>query len=307
MVRYLQALGELFQSFQLPPDARVRLIESAIIILVLALARWLVLRFFGNTDDVRARYRWRKSTAYVSAAIGIVLIGRIWFEGVGAIATYLGLVSAGLVLALRDVIVDVAGWVFILWRRPFSVGDRIQIGQHAGDVIDQRIFQFSLLEIGGWVDADQSTGRIIHVPNGLIFTTPVANYTRGMQHLWNEIPVRITFESNWEKAKRILQEIADRHAGHLAAEAERRVREASDQFMIIYSTLTPAVYTSVREFGILLTIRYLCEPRRRRPTTEAIWEDILRAFAEHDDIAFAYPTQRVYNPDQLPKVAAGSP
>ncbi|NIP82375.1 MAG: mechanosensitive ion channel, partial [Gemmatimonadetes bacterium] len=87
------------------------------------------------------------------------------------------------------------------------VGDRIQIGAHAGDVIDQRIFQFIVLEIGNWVDADQSTGRIIHIPNGLVFREPLANYTRGMQYIWNEIRVLVTFESNWKRAKQILDEI----------------------------------------------------------------------------------------------------
>jgi small-conductance mechanosensitive channel len=65
--------------------------------------------------------------------------------------------------------------------------------------------------------------------------------------------------------------------------------------MIFYSTLTPSVYTHVKDSGVLLTIRYLCEPRRRRDSQQAIWEDILKKFAECDDIDFAYPTQRFYN------------
>ena len=65
--------------------------------------------------------------------------------------------------------------------------------------------------------------------------------------------------------------------------------------MIFYSKLTPTVYTSVRDCGVLLTIRYLCEPRRRRGTEQSIWEDILEQFAQCDDIDFAYPTRRFYN------------
>jgi small-conductance mechanosensitive channel len=55
------------------------------------------------------------------------------------------------------------------------------------------------------------------------------------------------------------------------------------------------VYTSVADSGVLLTIRYLCDPRKRRSTAEEIWEDILERFGECDDIDFAYPTQRFYN------------
>jgi len=63
--------------------------------------------------------------------------------------------------------------------------------------------------------------------------------------------------------------------------------------MIFYSKLTPIVYTSVEESGVLLTIRYLCEPSRRRDSKQAIWEDVLKEFAKNKDIDFAYPTHRI--------------
>jgi small-conductance mechanosensitive channel len=109
------------------------------------------------------------------------------------------------------------------------------------------------------------------------------------------VPVLVTFETNWRKAKEILLEIASKHAEHLSKSAARQVRKAAQKFMIFYGILTPTVYTSVRESGILLTIRYLCEPRKRRGTEQAIWEDILDAFAKFDDIDFAYPTRRYFD------------
>ena len=90
-----------------------------------------------------------------------------------------------------------------------------------------RLFQFSLLEIGNWVAADQSTGRVIHVPNGKVFGEALINYSKGFQYIWNEIPVRITFESDWQKAKGLLQEIADRHAASLSPE-EQSILIAAD-------------------------------------------------------------------------------
>lgn len=184
--------------------------------------------------------------------------------------------------------------MFIALRRPFAAGDRIQIGQHSGDVIDLRVFQFTILEIGHWVDADQSTGRIIHIPNGKIFSEPLANYGKGFDYIWNEIPVLVTFESNWKKAKEILQRIATKHSESLSEAAAEKVMTAAQKFMIFYSVLTPTVYTSVKESGILLTIRHLCEPRRRRTRSEAIWEDVLEQFGGEDDIDFAYPTRRFF-------------
>ncbi|MBZ0199912.1 MAG: mechanosensitive ion channel family protein [Ignavibacteriaceae bacterium] len=80
---------------------------------------------------------------------------------------------------------------FILERKPFTVGDRIQTGDVAGDVIDLRIFRFTRMEISNWVDAEQRTGRTIHVPNGKVFTEWQANYSTGFQYIWNEISVLV--------------------------------------------------------------------------------------------------------------------
>jgi small-conductance mechanosensitive channel len=276
--------------------AQQRLLSSIAAVAVLWLLRRLVLSIvWRRVEDVRARYRWQKSSSYTAFTIGLLVIGRIWFEAVGPLATFLGLLSAGIAIALKDILVNLAGWFFIIWRRPFELGDRIQIGEHAGDVIDLRLFQFSLLEIGNWVHADQSTGRVLHVPNGKVLTEVTANFSKGLDYIWNELPVLVTFESDWQKAKEILQRIAEEHAAHLSEAAQRQVREVSRQFLIFYQALTPTVYTSVADSGVMLSIRYLCLPRERRGTAQAIWEAILRAFAEHADIDFAYPTTRFYD------------
>lgn len=279
--------------FGFSPDIQGRIAASLLLMIVL----WIIHRLFINfisrrTKQVSTRYRWQKASSYTVLVIGIVLVGRIWFEGFHSIATYLGLLTAGLAIALQELIVSLAGWVFILWRRPFQLGDRIQIGEHRGDVIDIEMFQFTLLEIGNWVDADQATGRIIHIPNGRVFSEAQANYGQAFQYIWNEIPVSITFESNWKRAKEILQQIVNTYAEHLSAAAEQRLPEVSRRFMIVNARLKPTVYTSVSENGVVLTMRYLCEPDQRRDKAQAIWEEVLEAFAAHADIEFAYPTQR---------------
>ncbi len=278
------------------PALHIKLLLTIAILFLLWVDRRLTHTIIQRRyTDVRVRYQLRKTIGTVSSLVALLLIGWVWFEGIASLGTFLGLLSAGMVIALKDLMVDLAGWVFINWRKPFDVGDRIEIGAISGDVIDIRPFQFTVLEIGNWVDADQSTGRIIHVPNGKVFDEPQASYTQGFQYIWHEISLVITFESNWRRAKDILQNIADSHAGHLTEEAQQRLQRASEKYLIFYSKLTPIVYTSVREHGVALTIRYLSEPRRRRGSEQAIWEDILDAFAACDDIAFAYPTQRFYN------------
>ena len=289
------AAAWLQQTFGLSQAMQQRLLASLLAILVVWLVRRVVLAIaFRHVADAAARYRIRKTSMYAAVPMGILLVGRIWFEGLQSIATFFGLLTAGLAIALKDLIVNLAGWAFILSRRPFHVGDRIQIGADAGDVIDIRIFQFTLMEIGNWVHAEQSTGRILHVPNGKVLSEVLANYSRGFQYIWNEVPVLVTFESNWRKAKDLLRAIAQRQSEKTSEEAKKRVEEASRKFLISYNKLTPTVYTSIVDSGVLLTIRYLCFPRGRRGSTEEIWENILDAFAAADDIDFAYPTQRLY-------------
>lgn len=258
---------------------------------------WLIQRItlalaYRRAQDPWLRYRWRKSVNYLTLLVGLVLIGRLWLEGVGSLATFLGLFAAGLAVALKDLVANLAGWAFIVWSRPFDVGDRIQVGAYAGDVIDLHLFQFTLNEIGNWVDADQSSGRIVHVPNGTVLSQPVANYDKGFRYIWSEIPVTVTFESNWKKAKGILETIARRHAEQLTEQVEKELLEASRRYLIAYTKLTPIVYVRVADHGIRLTLRYLIRSRFRRGSENAIWQDVLDAFAVEPDIDFAYPTTR---------------
>jgi small-conductance mechanosensitive channel len=280
----------------LSPGAQGKLLASLVAVLVIWLLRFLLLRVvYARVSGAGARYQWRKTSAPLAFAAAALAVGRIWLEAFGSLVTFLGLLSAGLAIALKDPLGNMAGWAFIIWRKPFEVGHRIEIGGVAGDVIDIRIFQFSVLEIGNWVDADQSTGRIIHVPNARVFTEPQANYMHAFQYIWNEVPVLVTFESNWRRAKEILGSIATRFGEPESREAAEQVAQAARKYFIHYSTLTPTVYTSVKDSGVMLTIRHLCDPRKRRGVTGAIWEEILTEFGRCPDIDLAYPTQRWYD------------
>ena len=102
---------------------------------------------FKSIKDVRERYYWKNAVKYTTFSICLLLIGSIWISEVDSFATFIGLVSAGLTIALKDPIVNIAGWLFIIIRKPFEVGDRIQIGSQAGDIIDIRVFQFTTTKL----------------------------------------------------------------------------------------------------------------------------------------------------------------
>jgi len=273
-----------------------KLLASVVIILVLWLLRLFVVRFLiRRINNLRSRYGWNKLTPYVVVLIGVIIIGRQWFAGMQSLVTFLGLLSAGVAIALREPLVNMAGWLFILGRRPFKVGDRIELDGIKGDVIDISTFMFTLLEVGNWVDADQSTGRMIYLPNGRVFQSAIANYDSGFDYIWNEVPVMITYESDWSKAKQLLTDIINQHSKEAIYEVEKQLKAASRKFLIVYPNLTPIVYTSVVGSGVVLTMRYLCKARQRRGSAAEIWEKVLEAFGACPDIDFAYATTRFYD------------
>ena len=114
------------------------------IILIIVLRRSIINLFVLRIENAKLRYNWQRVTGYTALFFSIIIIGQIWLDGIGSIVTYLGLVSAGIAIALKDPITNITGWIFILWNRPLDVGDRVQVGQHSGDVIDINLFNFTI-------------------------------------------------------------------------------------------------------------------------------------------------------------------
>ncbi len=297
MENLLSNIHEIVESFVgISEKVQIQVFNSLLVFLFIWIFRKIVNKIIiDKLEDYKERYFWGKTLKTVTMVLVILILSRIWFGVFQSIGTFIGLLSAGLAIAFKDLLVNIGGWLFITIRKPFKIGDRVQIGEITGDVIDIRLFQSSVIEVGNWVDADQSTGRIIHIPNGLVFTQWQANYTEGFEYIWDEIPVLLTFESDWKKAKEILIEIINSKTLSLSTEAEQQIKDASKKFMIFYKTLTPIVYTTVKDSGVLLTMRYICGVKKRRGTVETIWEAVLEEFAKHKNIDFAYPTTRFYN------------
>ncbi len=282
-------------SIGMDPGVLGKLVASVAVVGGLILIRWLTLRWIRTqVEDSEASYRARKVSAYTITLISGITLAFIWVDAFSSLGTYLGLLSAGIAIALADLLKNMAGWVYILFRRPFRVGDRVEVRELKGDVVDIRLFRFSIMEVGNWVDADQSTGRLVHIPNGVVFSEAVANYTEGFSHIWDEIPVLVTFESDWEEAEDLIRKVLKERAPDAENTAGNRIRAAARRYHIRVGTLTPIVYLSVRDSGILLTARYLVETRQRRAVQSSIWRGILEAFTTSNVVGLAYPTVRTY-------------
>ncbi len=292
---------------------RGAILSNALWSLAVIVALLLVRRAIGSVldrrlSDAAVRYRWHKALRMATWVVIGVIVAAIWLDGVSGLATIVAVVAAGLAIALRDPIVDLGGWLYISTRHPLRVGDRIAIAGERGDVVDIGLFVFSLMQLGDGVTGPrQATGRLVLVPNKFIFTNPLVNESLVFDYIWREIPVVVTFESDWQRAKQILQEIVARHAAHLAPVAEAQAQASLTKYMVSVASFEPKVFTRAVAHGVELTMRFLSEIRRPREMEEAIWEDVLHAFAAEPAIDLAYPTSRVYRNTEEGKPALGGP
>lgn len=271
-------------------DPLIRRLGATLFILLLAyfltrLGKRVVPRY---VDEPARRYRAVKLVGRLATLMTFITIVALWSAGLNDFVTVLTVIGAGLVLAMREVLLSFVGWLNIVLRAPFRQGERIEINGVRGDVVDVRLFHSTMMEVGGWVDADQSTGRLVHIPNSWVYLYPVYNYTRGFGFIWNEISVTVTFRSDWQAAREIMLSLAQTSADIIAQQAKDEIRRMSREYLIHFSILTPFVYVRITGNGIRLTLRYLCEARKRRGTEHALSISILDAFKEHGGIELAY-------------------
>lgn len=287
---------EAFMDFISKIDYGDKIIWTLVWLITIILINKLINRILYKAIKIPSKYYiLKKRMNYLTSFIFFLMILFIWSDTTSNLTTYIGLLSAGIAIALKEFFVNIAAWLFIAFKKPFDVGHRVLIGEQRGDVIDIRVFQFSLMEVSSEKEGEQSTGRIIDVPNYYVLTFPVINYTKGFEYIWNEINVLITFESDWKLAKKLLTDIVNKDAAHLTDHVKNQLNEAAKKYMIQYNKLTPIVYTDVLDSGVQLTLRYLCSPKQRRTSNNAIWEDILLMLDEYDNIDLAYPTRRIIN------------
>lgn len=268
------------------PDSMAKLAATALaVVVVFGLKRILLAaaaRLLNNHQRLTVLAGWVGLFAYL--IIGIAVI-RIWFEGLHNFLTFLGIIAVGLTIVSKEIILNfVAFWV-IIWRELFSIGDRVQVGDVVGDVTRKGILYFSVVEVGNWVKADQSTGRMARIPNALVLTTPVLNYSKGFRFIWNELTLTVAPEGDWKRARELMTGAAEAYAATLE-QPEPPDPVGDDEFMI-FRRLTPKVYLKVTDAGYELTLRYLCKPRSRRDSENELLERILDAF-ENASIPLAF-------------------
>ncbi|MDQ4074932.1 MAG: mechanosensitive ion channel family protein, partial [Chloroflexota bacterium] len=290
---YLNALGE-------GPGLFARLLETVAAVVLLVLLQQLAYRLINrNVPEVDRRHQLRVWVRTLTFLLVTFTLIALWLPSGQTLLQVLALLAAGLALTLSRPISSIMAWGVITVQSPFRVGDRIQAGEVMGDVVDIDPLHIHLLEIGNWVDADQSTGRLIHLPNSVIFDGPVYNYTEGFDLIWNELEFVLTHDSDWERARQLLL----KEARMIYTEIEPRAVAAADNMARRYAyqrgITTPFVYVKLLRDGIQLSLRYLTQPRRRRGTGHDITTAFLRALRAEPNIKLAAPGYRIVLDEEL--------
>jgi small-conductance mechanosensitive channel len=263
------------------------------VVLMVFVAHYLKKLPYRFAREGKNLYYFQKLINFTSSLI-IVLIILLNFVGdFGGLSAVVGLAGAGLAIALQDPIVSLVGWFLIIGKFGVSVGDRVEINGVKGDVIDIGLLRIAVLEVGNWVSAEQSTGRVVFFPNSFIFKNHYFNYSTGNSFIWDEIRIRVTHESDWKSAKHIIESVATRVSQAFVEEAKTQQQRVAQQFHINLGTLTPYVYVSIADSGVDLLLRYLTAIRKRRATQDEICREILEAFEKREPhIGLASPTRK---------------
>ncbi|MBU4201949.1 MAG: mechanosensitive ion channel family protein, partial [Candidatus Altiarchaeota archaeon] len=196
------------------------------------------------------------------------------WEGLGI---GIGLLSASLGFALQRPITGIAAWVMLIVNKPFIIGDRIIIGTTRGDVVNITLSHVYLMEIGGIVTGEETSGRIIMIPNSVLFEQNIINYTSQDDYILDQVVVAITYESNLDGAMKITLDSARKHTKEFIEATGKK----------------PYVRTFFQSSGIDVHVRYTSPATRLQEFSSAITKEIYDRIMKADDVEIAYPHTEV--------------
>lgn len=262
-------------------------------LLIIGLTKLTKNRLFDyiNTENW---YKTRKAINLASYILIIFLLAIVFKDRLGGLTTTLGVATAGIAFALREVITSIAGWLGILGGGFYKTGDRVQLGGIKGDVIDIGVIRTTVMELGEWVEADLYNGRIVRVANSFVFSQPVFNYSADFPFLWDEIKIPIRYGSDYEQTEKILERAADRIVGEYVQHAEVDWNRMMKKYIIENQSLKSTVSLVTTDNWVEYTLRYVVDYKKRRSTKNALFSKILKDIdATNGAIQFASTTIEV--------------
>ncbi|MGB5393196.1 MAG: mechanosensitive ion channel domain-containing protein [Lutimonas sp.] len=254
----------------------VRFVIWTVFILFLAwFARKMIQR---TTSDQILLYRSRKITRYLSYFL-IFLLAIFTFVGeIKYFTIAIGIMSAGVALALQEVILSIAGWIAILTSNMYKTGDRIEINQIKGDVIDIGITRTTLMEIGVWVSSDNYSGRIVQVSNAFVFKGTVHNYSTDFPFVWDEINLPVQYGSDLVMADDIIRRTAEENLMDYTEIAKKEWKHLVKKYLIENANVEPTLTLKLTDNWIEFNFRYVVDYKKRRMTKDKLYQEIYRQF-----------------------------
>ncbi len=241
-------------------------------------------------QDKKTRYSLRKAISIIYIVAFLVVSLSIWVAQTQTLIVSFGLIAAGIAVSLQDFFKNIVGGITLFLTGIYRVGDRIEIKDKCGDVIDIGIMYTTLMETGQWIRGDQATGRLINIPNGQVLSSNVDNYTKDNSFIWDEITVPIKYGSDLEKAMEIVTEAADSETGSIADQAREILSKMGDKYYTSQREVFPAVYLTLTDNWIDFSVRYITDAKERRQMNDAISRRILEKIDGTEDVEIASET-----------------
>ena len=270
------------------PHLKSLTIAAAILIVFMIALRLLDVYLIARVQNPVYRFNLRRVLRLLAWLLVSFILLTFLFQNWYTAAVSFGLLSLILGFALQTPITSFIGWIYILIREPYRVGDRIKIGAAAGDVIDVGYLDTTLWEFGGdYLSTDHPSGRVIKFPNSSVLSTPVFNYTWPLfPYIWNEIKLHVAYDSDLEFVSETMQRLAEEEVGEAMMKQVRIFRELLAQTPVdqLQVQERPVVMFRVSENTWLEAIvRYLVNPKEAGRVKTRLLKKLIAALNEQPD------------------------
>jgi small-conductance mechanosensitive channel len=255
---------------------------------VLTLSRFAEMLVTRRSHQRAISYNMIKLIRLLSFILILVIIISFLFENWYTAAVSLGLISLVLGFALQTPISSLIGWLYIVIRRPYNIGDRIQINEFTGDVAEINYLDTTLWEFRGtYLTNDAPSGRLIRFPNSLVFTSAVINYSwQKFPFIWNEIPFHIAYESDLDFVAKTMREVSKKELGVEMAEKVKSLKSLIEETPIDELEIREYPFVSFRTNAntwLEATVTYLVEPKQATAVRSRLLKQIVDALLQQPD------------------------
>jgi small-conductance mechanosensitive channel len=248
------------------PSLQRWVIGAMLVTLVITIAKSIRVYWINQVENRPARYNLTRvlnlAMVLIIAIIGLSLVFASWYT---ALVSF-GVLSLILGFALQTPITSLIGWIYLLIRQPYRVGDRIQIGTATGDVIDVSYLDTTLWEFGGpYLSTQHPSGRVIKFPNSMVLNQTVYNYSWPLfPYVWNEIKFQVAYDSDLNFITQTMQQVVEEELGEQMMDLVKVYRELLRQTPVDELEIQerPVIHFRASENTWLEAIvRYLVHPK----------------------------------------------